>query len=60
MLNSPTENKTFRLDRIVYCLRDTELKPIDQVSLKIKEWENYWSNTRQNKKYDNINNRVFR
>ena len=41
------KKKTFRLDRIVYCLRDIEQKSIEQDSLKIKEWENYWLNIRQ-------------
>lgn len=34
---------------MAYCLGDTELKPIDQDSLEIKEWENYWPNTMKNK-----------
>lgn len=39
---SQLKKKTFRLDRIVYCLRDIEQKSIEhQDSLKIKEWGNY-------------------
>ena len=45
---SQLKKKTFRLDRIVYCLRDIEQKSIEhQDSLKIKEWGNYWLNTGQ-------------
>lgn len=41
------KKKTFRLDQIMYYLRDIEQKSIEQDSLKIKEWENYWLNIRQ-------------